>query len=246
MPLEQSEAIILRTFPIGEQDKIVSFFSRQKGLLKGVAKGSRKFGNRFGSSLEPFSHIEIYFYEKERKELVTISNCDLLESFIDIQRDLKVSLTLTYFSELVEEFFPSMAKNEILFRLFLSTLQTLRKGGDPETAAVYFEAWLLKIAGLLPDMKNCIKCHKPITASGWLSPRKDGAFCNACAGMKKESVIPETDSFLKWVRKHPQPLEKDFPFTARQVKAIHKTLQTIIIYHMEKVPKSLSYMKNES
>jgi len=245
MPLEQSEAIVFRAFPVGEQDKIVSFFSRQKGLLKGVAKGSRKFGNRFGSSLEPFSYIQIYFYEKERKELVTISNCDLLESFIDIQRDLKVSLTLSYFSELVEEFFPSMAKNEILFRLFLSTLQTLKKGGDPEISATYFEAWLLKIAGLLPDMKNCQKCHKPITTSGWLSSQKDGVFCDACASMKKEHIIPETDLFLKWIKQHPQPLGKNFPFPPSQIKTIHKTLQTIIIYHIEKVPKSLSYMKNE-
>ena len=81
MPLEQSEGFILRTFNIGEQDKIVVLFSRDKGLFKGVAKGARKFGNRFGSSLEPLSHVRIFYYEKEGKELVTISNSDLIESF---------------------------------------------------------------------------------------------------------------------------------------------------------------------
>ena len=67
MPLEQTEAIVLRTFNVGEQDKIVAFFSKEWGIIKGVAKGARKFGNRFGSSLEPLSLIKVYYYEKERK-----------------------------------------------------------------------------------------------------------------------------------------------------------------------------------
>ena len=71
MPLEQTEAIVLRTFNVGEQDKIVVFFSRDRGILKGVAKGARKFGNRFGSSLEPLSLVKAHYYEKERKELKT-------------------------------------------------------------------------------------------------------------------------------------------------------------------------------
>jgi len=55
MPLYQSEAIVLRSFNLGDQDKIVIFFSRNKGVIKGVAKGARKFGSRFGSSLEPIT-----------------------------------------------------------------------------------------------------------------------------------------------------------------------------------------------
>ena len=81
MPQKQSEAIILRTFNIGDQDKLVVFIGRHIGLKKGVAKGARKFGNRFGSSLEPLSYVKVFYYEKEGKELVTISNCDLIESF---------------------------------------------------------------------------------------------------------------------------------------------------------------------
>ena len=101
MPLEQSEAIVLRTFNVGEQDKIVVFFTQDKGVIKGVAKGARKFGNRFGSSLEPMSHVKVFYYEKERRDLVTVSNCDLLESFFEIQNVLKTSFTLSYFIHLL-------------------------------------------------------------------------------------------------------------------------------------------------
>ena len=109
MPLDQTEAIVLRTFDLADQDRIVVLLTRDRGVLRGVAKGARKFGSRFGSSLEPMSVVRAFYYEKERKDLVTVSNCDLLESFFDVQKDLKVAFTLSYFAELIEEFSPGGA-----------------------------------------------------------------------------------------------------------------------------------------
>jgi len=117
MPIDQAEAIVLRTYAIGDQDKIAVFLTRDKGVIRGVAKGARKFGNRFGSSLEPMSHVTMFYYEKERKDLVTINTCDLIESFFEVQADLKMSLTLSYFAELIEEFVPVRAREDIVFRL---------------------------------------------------------------------------------------------------------------------------------
>src|SRR5512135_3655446 len=107
MPTDQAEAIVLRTYNVADQDKIAVLFCREKGVLRGVAKGARKFGNRFGSSLEPLSVVRVFYYEKERKDLVTISNCDLLDSFFDLQKSPEVTFTTAYFAELIEEFFPS-------------------------------------------------------------------------------------------------------------------------------------------
>ena len=72
---------------VGDQDKIAVFFCREKGVIRGVAKGARKFGNRFGSSLEPMSVVRVFYYEKERRDLITVSGCDLLESFFEIQAE---------------------------------------------------------------------------------------------------------------------------------------------------------------
>jgi DNA repair protein RecO (recombination protein O) len=238
MPLEQTEAIVLRTFNIGEQDKIVAFFSKERGIIKGVAKGSRKFGNRFGSSLEPLSLIKVYYYEKERRELVTISNCDLVESFFELQNDLDTSFTVSYFAELIEEFSPSRAKNDKLYRLLLSLLRTLKKGGDLNFLTRYFEAWILKINGVLPGLSRCKKCHKILTRSGWLSPKKDGVFCDPCATQKKEKIIPDLGSFIQWVRKNPPPEKGPLPFSAEQLNTIKKALNKMIIFHLEKEPKT--------
>jgi DNA repair protein RecO (recombination protein O) len=242
MPLEQSEALILRTFAVGEQDKIVILFSQDKGIIKGVAKGARKFGNRFGSSLEPMSHVKIFYYEKEGHELVVINNCDLLESFFDLQHELDTSFTISYFAELIEEFSPAMAREDILFRLLLSVLKALEAGGDLEFLGAYFETWILKISGFLPDLQRCRKCRKEIKNGGWLSAKKDGVYCSDCSLYKKEKVAPGLSVFVQWIKKNP-PTERKLTAGAEQIAPIRLTLQSIIVYHMEREPKSLRYLK---
>jgi DNA repair protein RecO (recombination protein O) len=242
MPIEQSEAIVLRSFDVGEQDKIVVFFSRDKGIIKGIAKGARKFGNRFGSSLEPLSLVKSFYYEKERKDLVTVSHCDLLESFFEIQNEPKKAFALSYFSELTEEFSPSHAKEDLLYRLLLSALRSLKAGGDLNFLTRYFEAWLLKINGVLPDFKKCKKCRKILIGIGWLSPKMDGIFCDRCAPQKKEEVRPEMESFMEWIKNNPPPGDRPLPFSPSQLETIKKTLQEIIIFHLEREPKTLRYL----
>lgn len=239
MPKYESEALILRNFNLAEQDKIVIFFSREYGILKGVAKGARKFNNRFGSSLEPMSaHVKIYYYLKENKELATISQCDILEDFFDIQRDPQVLFILGYFSELIEEFIPTHPNSEILFRLVLKSLQALKSGIDADGLGAYFEAWFLKLNGLVPDFYRCKKCGVKLPAGGWLSPSRDGIYCEDCTSSKKESISSDLIRFLDWTKKNP-PDASDKAFSPAQIKEIRKVLQAVIIYHMERIPKSL-------
>jgi len=245
MPTDQSDALVLRSFNVGDQDKIIVFFSREKGLIKGVAKGARKFGNRFGSSLEPMSLVRVFYYEQERRDFFTISGCDLVESFFDIQKDFRTACTFCYFAEIIEEFFPLRAGEDVLFRLLLSTLQALRDGGDLDLLTRYFESWFLQINGLLPDFSRCRKCGKTMEGEGGLSPKKDGVVCSACAPQKKDQVSAEVVHFLKWTRKSPPPKKGELPFAAEVLDNVRKVLQGIIIYHLEKEPKSLQYLKQK-
>jgi DNA repair protein RecO (recombination protein O) len=243
MPLEQSEAVILRTYPIGEQDKLVVLFSQDKGVLKGVAKGARKFGNRFGSSLEPMSHVRAFYYEKERQELVTISNCDLIESFFDVQKDLDVTCALSYFAELIEEFLPARSRDDLLYRLILSLLRGFTEKGDVRLLSRYFESWFLRINGWLPEFKRCKRCHKPLAEAGWLSPTRDGVYCGTCAPEKRDAVGPEVLSFTVWAKKNPPLAEAGAPFAAEALEAVRRTHQCIIVFHLEKEPRTMRFLK---
>ncbi len=242
MPQKQSESIILRTFNIGDQDKLVVFIGRHIGLNKGVAKGARKFGNRFGSSLEPLSYVKVFYYEKEGKELVTISNCDLIESFFEVHHDIHISFTLSYFSELIESSFPSRTDDDILFRLLLLILQKFKVGGKREQLTAYFEIWFLKINGLLPDFKYCKKCRRELKSECWLSPKKDGLYCLDCTPNKKIKLSPDMQELLSWVKKNPPPQGKTFPFTFEQIQSAHRILKEIIVFHLERTPKSLNFL----
>src|SRR6267154_3761493 len=106
MPLKESEAIVLRTFPLGEGDRLVSFLDRKSGRLRGVARGARMPKSRFGSTLELLSYVRIWFFERETRELVRINQCELVESFLKAQQDYPRSLGLALVSEVAENVLP--------------------------------------------------------------------------------------------------------------------------------------------
>ncbi|MBN1274635.1 MAG: DNA repair protein RecO [Candidatus Aminicenantes bacterium] len=247
MPGEQSEAVILRTFNLAEQDKIVVFLTPDKGIIKGVAKGAKKFGNRFGGSLEPLSLVKIFYYEKEGRDLVTISTADLIESFFDIQKDLQIYFSLSYFSELVEEFLPARSGDETLYRLLLASLKALKQGKEMNFLCRYFEAWILKITGILPDLSHCRSCGKIIPGDGWLSASKDGVYCDGCSPWKKDKIsCGEITRFMEWVRKKPPTILDPPPFSPENLNAVGKVFQNLIIHHLEREPKTLRYLKTNT
>lgn len=243
MPRLESESIILRSFPLAEQDKLVVFFGRDRGIFKGVAKGARKFGNRFGSSLEPMSHVRVFSYEKEGRELVTVSGCDLLESFFELQTRVEVSFTLGYFAELIEDARPSVTHDDILFRLLRQVLQALKAGGDLKFLTAYFEVWFLKLNGFLPDLTRCLSCRSDIAGASRLAHNKDGALCRNCApGEHQDEIPPKMGDFLGWVRKNPPAGALPFPLSQDEIAGVRRVLKHLIVYHMERSPKSLSFL----
>ncbi len=106
MPARETEAIILKTFPLGEADRLVSFLGRASGRLRGVAGGARRVKNRYGSTLEVLSHVQIWYVEKETRELVRIQQCELLESFHKAQSNYELSTGLAVISETAELVLP--------------------------------------------------------------------------------------------------------------------------------------------
>src|ERR1700733_2532192 len=100
MPLHESEAIVLQRYTLGESDRLVSFLSRTMGRVRGVAAGARRPKSRFGSTLERLSHIRIWFFLRETRELVRINQCELIESFMAAHSDYDLAIALVLFSEI--------------------------------------------------------------------------------------------------------------------------------------------------
>jgi len=162
MPLHESEAIVLQSYPLGEADRLVSFLSRTAGRLRGVAAGARRPKSRFGSTLERLSHIRIWYFERETRDLVRVSQCELIESFLDAFRDYASGVALALFSEITETVLPEREASDANFRLLLLASQAVKRTRKPELPLAYFSLWTVKLGGWLPSLETCWKCGKAI------------------------------------------------------------------------------------
>ena len=162
MPLKESEAIILRTFPLGEGDRLVSFLDRQSGRVRGVARGARMPKSRFGSTLEMLSYIRIWYFEREGRELVRINQCELIESFLDVQRDYSSSIGFALVSEVAESVLEERETAEPQFRLILLTARAIRARGPVPVVLAYFSLWMAKLGGWLGPLDRCSRCGKAL------------------------------------------------------------------------------------
>src|ERR1700751_1656064 len=161
MPARETEAIILKTFPLGEADRVVSFLGRTSGRLRGVAAGARRLKSRFGSTLEILSHVQIWYVEKETRELVRIQQSEPLESLNKAQSDYGLSTGLAVISEIAELVLPEHEVSEAMFRLILLTAREIERHGNWLLPLSYFSFWTVRLAGWLPRFDPCAACGKP-------------------------------------------------------------------------------------
>ncbi len=180
MPLRDSEAIILRSYSLGDADRLVSFLGRSVGRMRGVAQGARRPKSRFGASLELLTHVHIWFYERETRDLVRISQCEVLESFLDVQRDYEAGLALALVSEVTEAILPEREASDPAFRLVLLAARNIAQTRLPGPALTYFTLWMAKLGGWLPDVSRCTKCGAGLEQGAHGSAARPGLLCAKC------------------------------------------------------------------
>jgi len=181
MPVRETEAIILKTFPLGEADRLVSFLARTAGRLRGVASGARRLNNRFGSTLEALSHVQLWYLERETRDLVRIQQCDLLESFHKAQSDYRLSTGLAVVSEIGERVLPEKEASEPMFRLILLTVREIERTAEWELPLSYFAFWTVRLGGWLPRFDRCLNCGDAFGAGlAFHGAGNPGLFCEKC------------------------------------------------------------------
>jgi len=187
MPARETEAIILKTFPLGEADRLVSFLGRSSGRVRGVAAGARRLKNRYGSTLELLSHVQLWYVEKETRELVRIQQAESLESFHKAQSDYGLSTGLAVVSEVSELVLPEHEVSESMFRLILLVAREVERTGDWNLPLSYFAFWTVRLGGWLPRFDRCAGCDAPLgSKAAFYDAHQPGLFCEKCrrSGMK--------------------------------------------------------------
>ncbi len=165
MAIIETEGLVLRSFGLSEADKIVVFLTREHGLVRGVAKGAKRLKSRFGGSLEPFSIVNLTYYQKEDRELVSIKQSEIIRSFFETASNPNLFQKFAYIVELLNDFAPPSDPNERLYRMAKVCLETADE--NPEMLIqmiLYFELWLLKLGGYLPSWERCDNCRRELNS----------------------------------------------------------------------------------
>src|SRR6266478_9943778 len=153
MPLYTADALILRTYKLGESDRIVVFLTRDRGKKRGVAKNARQSRRRFGGALEPLTYGRVGYLERERHELVQVHYVEPVRSPLTATETDALGY-VEYFAELIDEWAQEADPNETLFRLGTSMVDALAAAVPIEPLARYFEYWLLRLQGVYePDAR---------------------------------------------------------------------------------------------
>lgn len=179
MAIQKTQAFVLKTQPLRSSSLIATFFSKDFGKLRGVVKGVRREGEWRGAAFEPFTLLEIIFYEKSHSDLHLVSEAFILDSHDALRRRLESIAYASYFSEIVDEVCQVHDPHERIFELldfgfrFLPSLP-----GD--TVASIFEVKLLHEIGWLPYLDGCVRCRDAGFAKGFFSVREGCLICAKC------------------------------------------------------------------
>jgi DNA repair protein RecO (recombination protein O) len=206
MGLQTAEALILDVTDLHDRDRIVTFLTREYGKKRGVARGARVKHSRFGGQLQPLAKVQVTWFEKEGSDLSRVSSVELVRTAHLLQTDLEGLLLCSYLADHVLEFAQEQEASDHLFRLLDSTLEALLAGVDRDLASRYFEAWVLRLAGVFPSPQACPACGGPFPPEGAILPRTGEALlCFDCGGVVGLRISSATLDFLRRIGREALP-----------------------------------------
>lgn len=223
-----SEAVVLRTWPVHEADLIVSLFTRDYGRVKGVAKSALKSRKRFGGALEPMTEARAWFAERPGQELVRLDQLELVRSPLSAPIDHARMAVLSFFAEVLDEALPEHDPQETVFRLLVSVLEQTTVE-HPWMPLTYFQLWLTRLMGLLPDVAHCTACGEALHA-GEISfnTYADGLFCAVHRNGNASELSAESWQLALRMLRAPVGAFADEPWPRRRGQDLRRfTLQSL-------------------
>ncbi len=201
MPLIKTTAIILRSRKWGDADRIVTFYSKDLGKIRGVARGARRQKSRFGASLEPFSLCRLNLFEKSGDSLFRISHVDLVRSAQILREDLTLMASAARMVNVVGAITPDGDPDPFLFETLEQGLLSLHESKDPAFTALLFQIRLLGLTGFRPQTDHCAACGKThLVGEPQFSPIAGGLVCMVCAARQRMRCVTLSRGSLSFLQ----------------------------------------------
>ena len=242
MPVYTSEALILRTYKLGESDRIVVFLTRDRGKKRGVAKGARLAKSKFIGALEPMTRAGVAYYEREQRDLVRINYVETTRSPLSAATGEALG-HVGYFAELIDEWAPEAQADERLYRLGASVTDAIADGAPIEPLARYFEYWILRLQGVYPSLSGCAACGEMFETGAVMPPRNDTFVCRECAPSGGTRISMDALRFLKSAGSTAPDNLASLALqaqVARELETVHRRLLSL---HLDKELKSARVLR---
>ncbi|HEX6443761.1 MAG TPA: DNA repair protein RecO [Streptosporangiales bacterium] len=196
MSLYRDEGVVIRTHKLGEADRIVTVLTRRTGRVRAVAKGVRRTTSKFGSRLEPFTHVDLQLYEGRSLDIVT--QAESLHPYGQrIASDYARYTAGTAMLETAERLTPEEREPSLqLFLLLIGGLRAL--AGGEHAPGLVLDSFLLRalaVAGWSPSLRDCARCGRP-GPHRWFSVQSGGLACGDCRPAGAVTAAPPTVALL--------------------------------------------------
>lgn len=201
MPIIKTVAITLRSRKWGDADRIVTFYTKQLGKIRGVARGARRFKSRMGAALEPLTICELNLLEKPGNSLYLVSQVDLVEPFVRLREDLTLMAAAARMVNVVGAVTPDGDPDPRLFETLEQGLRSLVVSDDPLITALLFQIRLLGLTGFRPQTDHCTGCGRTkVIQEPQFSPLSGGLVCQTCAACQRIPCLPLSQGSLAFLR----------------------------------------------
>ena len=174
--LYRDTAVVLRTYKLGEADRIVVLLTEHHGKVRAVAKGVRKTMSRFGARLEPMSHVRLLL--AQGRDLDIVSQAESVESLAPMVADLDHLTAGIAVLEAADQMSLDREPNASLYRMVVGALRTIGEQGAALVVPAFF--WkLLALEGVRPQLDLCVRCGED-NALVSFDMQQGGALCRNC------------------------------------------------------------------
>jgi len=216
----------------------VSFFTRDYGRVRGVAKSALKSRKRFGGALEPMTQARAWFAVRPRQELVRLDQLEIVRSPLSAPVDHVRMAVLSFFAELLDESLPEHDPQETTFRLLVAVLEqtTVEQPWMPLT---YFQLWMTRLMGLLPDMMHCTACGEALVADEFsFDAFGDGLFCAAHRRGSANSLCADSWQLAQRMLRSPASAFAAEQFPRRRAQDLRRFTLQSLERHLERKLRS--------
>lgn len=242
----KTEALILKTIPFKETSKIVRVYTRDKGKIAAIARGASRPKSDFRGKLDPLNYIEVIIYYKESRQVQTLGDIELLDSFLSDSRDLASVYYAVAILESLDKFIDGTEDNSEVFTLTSKTLQRVDK--EPQFARLLLVYYLLQLADIMGyriNLVNCSICNKKLK-KGFYNTSEDHLICAKCSYPNDMELSAQEIDFFRTIFNQTPESIKLTSFSDVDVTGAGKFLLKYLGWHMEVSPvlKSLKTLRD--